>query len=241
MREPTSFYQMPAFAALVALPESDRASLFADPSWRARVADEFASGRWIHPGWDTFTVAESRVHADLVGRSVASLATERGSTPWDVVCDLSLAEDLMTRFEVVFANDDVDGIADLMRSEGCVLGLSDAGAHVGQICDAVLPTDFLAHWVRDRGVMSVEQGVHKLTGEIARVAGIDRGVLREGAAADLVVLNWEALGPGPERRVADLLLQSITSYSSPPHERAAFSSSLANVNRLRVSPGRSRA
>jgi len=203
MQEPTSFYQMPAFAELVAVPEADRCQLFADPDWRARVTRQFDSGEWIHPGWETFTVSESRVHDELIGRSVASLAQERGTTPWDVVCDLSLAEDLATRFEIVFANDDREGIGDLMRAEGCVLGLSDAGAHVGQICDAVLPTDFLAHWVRDREVMSLEQGIHKVSGEVARVAGIDRGVLREGAAADLVILDWEALGPGPERRVTD--------------------------------------
>jgi N-acyl-D-amino-acid deacylase len=204
MREPTSFYQMPAFAELVAIPEQEREKLFADAGWRARVVAEFDSGQWIDPGWASFRVAESTVHAELVGRSVLEIAKERSSTPWDVVCDLALEEDLATRFEVVFANDDATGVSELLRAEGCILGLSDAGAHVGQICDAVMPTDFLAHWVRDRQLMSVEAGIHKLTGEIAQVLGIDRGILREGAPADVVVLDWDRLSPGPDRRVFDM-------------------------------------
>jgi N-acyl-D-aspartate/D-glutamate deacylase len=204
MREPTSFYQMPAFAELVAVPENERERLYADPAWRARVMEQFGSGQWIDPGWSTFTVAESKVHAKLIGRSMAEIAAERGGTPWDAVCDLALEENLETRFEIVFANDDVEGVSELLRSDGCILGLSDAGAHVGQICDAVMPTDFLSSWVRDRELMSVEAGIHKVSGEIARIAGlVDRGVLREGLPADVVVLDWEALDPGPERRVHD--------------------------------------
>ncbi len=204
MREPTSFYQMPAFAELVAVPEDSRERLFRDVDWRARVMEQFESGKWIDPGWPTFTVAESKRHPELQGESVLDIARQRGGTPWDVVCDLALEEDLATRFEIVFANDDEEGVAELLGAEGCILGLSDAGAHVGQICDAVMPTDFLAHWVRDRELMSPEQGIHKVTAEIARVAGLpDRGVLREGAPADVVVLDWAALDPGPERRVRD--------------------------------------
>ena len=91
----------------------------------------------------------------------------------------------------------------LLRGDGCILGLSDAGAHVSQICDAVMPTDFLAHWVRDREVMSVERGVRKLTGEIADLLELERGTLQVGAPADVVVIDYERLSPGPIRRVRD--------------------------------------
>jgi N-acyl-D-aspartate/D-glutamate deacylase len=204
MREPSPFYQMPAFAELVAIPEQQRDRLIADPAWRARVMDEFDSGQWINPGWKTFTVAESAAHPELEGRSVLDIAQERGGTPWDVVCDVALEEDLATRFEIVFANDDEEGVGRLLQGDGCILGLSDAGAHVGQICDAVMPTDFLAHWVRDRELMSVEKGIHKVTGEIARVLSIERGILQRGSPADVVVLDWAELSPGPLRRVSDM-------------------------------------
>jgi N-acyl-D-aspartate/D-glutamate deacylase len=86
-----------------------------------------------------------------------------------------------------------------------VLGLSDAGAHIGQLCDAVMPLDFLSRWVRDRGLLTMEAGLHKLSGELADVLGLaDRGVLRPGAWADVVVLEWDELGTGPLRRVRDL-------------------------------------
>jgi N-acyl-D-aspartate/D-glutamate deacylase len=204
MREPTSFYQMPAFAELAALPHADRPKLYADRAWRARVSEQFDSRKWIDPGWPTVTISESKAHPELVGRSVQSLADARGVSPFDVVADVSLADDLLTRFEIVFANDDVEGVGRLLTSEGCILGLSDAGAHVGQICDAVMPTDFLGRWVRDRGIMSIERGIQKLTGEIGHVLNLDRGVLRVGAPADVVVLDWEKVAPGPIRRVADM-------------------------------------
>jgi N-acyl-D-aspartate/D-glutamate deacylase len=204
MIEPTSFYQLPSFAPFVATAREDRMQLVADSEWRSRVSDEFESGKWVNPRWDTFLVSESDAHPELVGRSVASLAAERGTTAFDVVADVALADDLKTRFSVTFANDEEDGVTLLMRSEGCIMGLSDAGAHVGQICDAVMPTDFLANWVRDRDLMPVEQGIRKLTGEISDVLGLDRGYLRPGAPADVVVLDWDTLSPGPIRRVHDM-------------------------------------
>ncbi|MEO8698009.1 MAG: amidohydrolase family protein, partial [Acidimicrobiales bacterium] len=204
MNEPTPFYQMPAFADLVATPMADRPALYRDPAWRNRVYEEFESSNWINPGWETFTVADSQAHPDLEGRSLASIARDRGCTPFDVLADVALDDNLMARFEVTFANNDEAGITMLVQNEGCIMGLSDAGAHISQICDAVMPTDFLSSWVRDRQVMSLERGVRKLTGEIADVIGVDRGYVRVGSPADLVVIDLENLSTGPLRRVRDM-------------------------------------
>jgi len=85
-----------------------------------------------------------------------------------------------------------------------LIGLSDAGAHVGQLCDACLPTDLLGNWVREREVLSLEAAVHKLTGEPAGVfAFADRGVLQPGRAADVTVFDPDTVGPGRLRRVRD--------------------------------------
>ncbi|MEX2100507.1 MAG: amidohydrolase family protein [Acidimicrobiia bacterium] len=203
MIEPTAFYSVPAFSEFVAAPLEARSRFYADPAWRGRVWDEFESSKWVNPRWETFIVAESAAHPELVGRSVADIARERGGTAFDVVADISLADGLESRFSVTFANDEEEGVSLLMRSEGCIMGLSDAGAHVSQICDAVMPTDFLSHWVRDRELMPVEQGVRKLTGELSDVLGIGRGYLRVGAPADVVVLDLERLDPGPNRRRRD--------------------------------------
>jgi N-acyl-D-aspartate/D-glutamate deacylase len=75
-----------------------------------------------------------------------------------------------------------------------VMGLADAGAHVGQIMDASQPTFFLSTWVRDRRALSVEDGVRRLTSDTAELFGVtDRGVLREGAHADVNVIDLDGL------------------------------------------------
>jgi N-acyl-D-aspartate/D-glutamate deacylase len=83
-----------------------------------------------------------------------------------------------------------------------LMGLADAGAHVGQTMDASAPTYLLTYWVRERGLMSVEQAIHRLTADTATTFGIpDRGVIRPGAYADLNVIDWDALAlPVPEYR-----------------------------------------
>ncbi len=96
------------------------------------------------------------------------------------------------------------GIAHLLHQNQMALGLSDAGAHVGMLCDAPLPTDLLGNWVREREVLSLESAVHKLTGEPAGIFRFeDRGVLREGAFADICIFEPDKVGPGKIRRVRD--------------------------------------
>ena len=81
----------------------------------------------------------------------------------------------------MIANDDEEGVADLLVEEHVVLGLSDAGAHAGQLCDAPQATDLLGKWVRDKGVVPMEQAIRKLSGRQADVFGFaDRGYLRPG-------------------------------------------------------------
>jgi N-acyl-D-amino-acid deacylase len=104
----------------------------------------------------------------------------------------------------VLANDDQEGVQYLLGLDHCTLGLSDAGAHVGQLCDAPQPTDFLGLWVRDRSVMPLEKAVRKLTGVQADLFGFaDRGYVRVGAHADLAVFDPATVAPGPVRRVRD--------------------------------------
>jgi N-acyl-D-aspartate/D-glutamate deacylase len=119
--------------------------------------------------------------------------------------DLALDEpDLGLRVGAVLTNDDEGEVAKLLLDEHCTLGLSDAGAHVTQLCDAPQGTDLLGNWVRDRELMPVEQGVRKLTGVQADIFGFeDRGYLREGMSADVVVFDADTIAPGPLRRIRD--------------------------------------
>ena len=132
------------------------------------------------------------------------LAEERGCTPLDVMLDISLDDDLQSRFTSVLANNDPEGIEWLLPRDNVLLGLADSGAHVSQLCDACFSTDLLGNWVRERGVMPIERAVHKLTGEPAEVYGLhDRGTIAVGKAADIAVFNPETVAPGPLRRIRD--------------------------------------
>jgi N-acyl-D-aspartate/D-glutamate deacylase len=125
--------------------------------------------------------------------------------PFDLLCDLALAEDLGTRFRVIASNDTEASLAAALRHPRVLVGLSDAGAHADQLCDACYSTHLLGHWVRETGVLSIEQAVWRLTGQPAGVLGLtDRGRIAPGLAADLVAFDLETVGAGELERVWDL-------------------------------------
>ncbi len=205
--EPFNLNSNPVFAQLMSGSVADRRAAYADPAWRRRAREAWTANKRTQPRWDTLEIMESGAHPELIGRRLTEIAGEwGGSDPFDVLLDLSSDERDLTdlRVKTIVANDDADGIAALLNEPGCILGLSDAGAHIGQLCDAPLPTDLLGNWVRERGALSLEAAVHKLTQEPAELFGFaDRGVLRPGAFADITVFDPETVAPGPLRRVRD--------------------------------------
>jgi N-acyl-D-amino-acid deacylase len=156
--------------------------------------------------WDRVYVEESGLPRESwQSRSMATLAAERGATPASTLVDLAVADGFRTRFEVQLFNDDIDEVADLLNDRRCVLGLSDAGAHSDQLCDAVFPSHLLGTWVRDRQRLSLEAAVWRLSGQpaaVMRIAG--RGLVKEGLAADLVAFDPATVGVLPLERVHDL-------------------------------------
>jgi N-acyl-D-aspartate/D-glutamate deacylase len=191
------------FGELMRQGHEARLAAFRDPDWRKRAAADLEQAE-MKPRWDTFEVSESERFPELQGRRVAELAEERGCGPLDVMCELALAEDLETRFRAYIANDDVAAVGHLLTHPQVALGLSDAGAHVDQLCDAPLYTDLLGTWVRERRLMPLERAVRKMSGEPADIFGfVGRGYLREGYRADVCVFDPQTVGPGPLRRVRD--------------------------------------
>jgi N-acyl-D-aspartate/D-glutamate deacylase len=191
------------FGELLKVGRAVRLAAYRDPEWRALAAADLENSK-MKPRWGTFEVSESERHPELVGRRVADVAAERNVLPLDVMCEVALEEDLQTRFRAYIANDDSDAVGRLMTTDHVVLGLSDAGAHVDQLCDAPVFTDLLARLVREQGVLPLERAVRKMTGEPADMFGfVRRGYLREGYWADICVFDPESVGPGPTRRVRD--------------------------------------
>ena len=203
MASPFSLNVSKVFGELMDRDRAARVAAYGDPAWRARAAADLEQAP-MRPRWETCEVSESARFPELEGRRVDALARERGCSPLDVICEVSLAEDLATRFRIYIANDEPTSVGRLLTHESVALGLSDAGAHVGQLCDAPLATDLLGPWVRDRGVMTIERAVRKLSGEAADMFGfVRRGYLREGYWADVCVFDPSTVGPGPTRRVRD--------------------------------------
>ena len=93
-----------------------------------------------------------------------------------------------------YASGTLAEVGEMLRHPHAILGLGDGGAHVGTICDVSFSTFLLSHWVRERGALSVEAAIHKLTGQPAAWLGFgDRGVLRPGRRADVNVIDLAAL------------------------------------------------
>jgi N-acyl-D-aspartate/D-glutamate deacylase len=131
-------------------------------------------------------------------RSVADVARERGQHPVETMIDLALSKDLDFFFLMPVANEDQDVALEILRHPRTVPTFSDSGAHVSQLMDSSLQTHFLAHWVRKKQAFTLEQAVHRLTCVPATLWGFhDRGLIREGMAADIVVFD-------PERIVAEM-------------------------------------
>lgn len=191
----TPFDRAPAWRELRSLDLEGRLAVMRDPAGRARlVADVDA-----HPPRLDLTkvmvMPDGDARYDLgPDDSLAATAARMGTTPADAFITLTLARQGRQLLTWAFRNDDVDAVETMLRSPVTIMGLADAGAHVGQILDASQSTFFLAHWVRDRGLCSVGEGIRRLTSQPAAVFGIpDRGVLRPGAYADVNVLDLDAL------------------------------------------------
>jgi N-acyl-D-aspartate/D-glutamate deacylase len=203
LADPYSLNTGKVFGELLQGDRQARISAYRDADWRARAAADLEDSP-MKPRWETFEVSESGRFPELVGRRVTELARERGCAPLDIMCELAVEEDLATRFRAYIANDDVDAVGHLLTHDSVALGLSDAGAHVDQLCDAPLPTDLLGTWVREREVMPLQRAVRKLTGEAADLFGFDRrGYLAEGHWADVCVFDPDTVAPGPTTRVRD--------------------------------------
>ena len=202
MADPTNLGEIDEWKEVLALPREQRADLYRDPSWRDR-ARPTTLEVWGHR-WSKIDVEETKNHHDVIGIPLDKLAEQRGTTPFDLMLDLALADGLATRFRVVMDNDGDDEMGDLLADKRTLLGLSDAGAHASQLCDACYSTHLLGHWVRDRKALSLEDAVWRLTGHPAHAFRIaERGLVQPGYYADLVAFDPATVGTTPVERVHD--------------------------------------
>jgi N-acyl-D-aspartate/D-glutamate deacylase len=160
--------------------------------------------RLFNGEWDKVEVVESR-KKHLEQKSVAQLARAAGKDPLDFMLDLALEEDLGTVFNALLLNSDEAAVGRMLRDPCAMVSLSDAGAHLTFFNDAGFGLHLLGHWVRERGLFSLEEAAWRLAGQPAHVFGIrGRGALKPGYAADLLLFDPARVACGSKTRVFDL-------------------------------------
>ncbi len=145
-------------------------------------------------------------NAWMEGRPFQDVARETGRHPVELLLEVAVGERLQTQFAVFgMSNDDEGPVAEILKSPATIIGISDAGAHLHTHCGVDYPTHLLGHWVRERGLFPLEEAVRRLTSVPASLAGLaDRGVIRQGAAADLCLFDSDAIGPEREEAWHDI-------------------------------------
>ncbi len=202
-KAPFPFESLPLFKQVSEADFEGRKRIYADPAFRAEFRERAGQGV-LASRLEHVTISECPSEPALDERNLGEVATERGLPAADLALDLSLASELEARFRMPVANTDEAVVSELINHHSTMLGLSDAGAHASQLCDACAPTHLLGHWVRERGALPLEEAVRQLTSEPAEVFGlVDRGTLAVGRPADVTVFDPKTVGCSPLRRVRD--------------------------------------
>ena len=204
------FDGLPVWKELRALPLAEQRRRLHDPELRRRLIEASGASDGRRPvgaearaaDYDWLLVFDT---VEGPHRTVAEVARERGQHPAETMIDLALARDLDLFFLQPVANEDQDYALELMRHPRAVVTFSDSGAHVSQLMDSSLQTHLLYHWVRRKQAFTLEQAVRMLTLVPATLWGFaDRGLIREGMAADLVVFDPENIAAEMPEVVDDL-------------------------------------
>ena len=204
------FDHLPAWKPFRALPLAEQRERLRDPETRRRLiegAHETPDRRALGTEARPFPYEWIFLYDDVAGphRTVAEIARERGVDPAEAMIDLALERDLERFFIHPVANEDQDTVLEMMRHPRAIVTFSDSGAHVSQIIDSSLQTHLLSHWVRAKQAFTLEQAVRMLTLVPATHWGFaDRGLVREGFAADLIVFDPDTISPELPEVVNDL-------------------------------------
>jgi N-acyl-D-amino-acid deacylase len=207
LKNPFIFATMATWGQAFNRSEAEQKALYASEAFRTQWKEEMERRRIFRGQWRRITVRDvaGPDTLALAGKSVAEIAEARGKDPADAILDVALADGLETLFDFPVMNQDPEGVRPLVTDPRFLIGLSDGGAHVDQLCDAGYATYLLGKWVRERQALTLEEGVRRLTSEVAGFFGIaDRGVIAPGKAADLVLFDPDTVDDVPPEYVHDL-------------------------------------
>jgi len=204
---------LPGWGSVLDLPLADRIRALSDPATRRtmRTSAEAVTGALASlPRWGAYEIGETFAPQNdgLTGLTVAAIARQRGTDPFETLFEIVLADELRTGLWPQPADDDAESWklrVQVWRDERALIGGSDAGAHLDRMCGARYPTVFLGDVVRERRLIPLEEAVHLMTDAPARLFGLKhRGRIAVGWHADLVLFDPHTIASEPIRMRADL-------------------------------------
>lgn len=232
LRKPFRFGFYPAWKPALGASPDEQLRLYQSPQFRAQAKKEMESPERPFR-WENFRVIKA-VRPELAhyqGQRVMDIARAQDKTPLDVLLDLAISDGLDTIFEQQNANLHPAAVEWLVRDPRLMFGLSDAGAHVDQLCDVGNSTAVLAIWVRERGAISLEEAIRRMTSMPAQLFGLPwRGQLRVGHIADLVLFDLNTVAAEPPIMVHDLPLGAARMVAHSNGVAATFVSGIQVVS-----------
>lgn len=213
MRNTQVFRGVPTWHPILLASDDEKLRAYSDPAVRKKLHDEVVEWTIEVPGatlsrqwYDYLWVQEAATEKNksLEGKTIHEVAKLQGKGIIDAFLDLTVEEDLNTMFLLGENNVDKEAVAKILNYPSAIVGLSDGGAHVQYHGGYGYSTRLLGHWVREQGIMSLEQAVRRLTFDSASAFGIyNRGLLRPGMAADITVFDPDTVQPRQEDIVHD--------------------------------------
>ena len=200
-------FGMPTWKSIMDLSVKDRKEAFSNIDNQKILIEEAKNAQGMSAALPMLKVGQ--VYSDdnkkYTGKYLAEIAQTEEKEIGQVILDIANADDLKTEFQLMdVINSDKESVSYLIMNELCHFGASDAGAHITQFCGTGDTTHLLEHYVRDTNKISLSTAIHRMTKEVADDWGLfDRGEIKEGKAADLVLFDINEVGISDEAFVND--------------------------------------
>jgi N-acyl-D-amino-acid deacylase len=206
----TAFDNWEVWSDLRKRPLDEQKKLLRDPTWRRKLIEvasrpydgpEVVGAEARPPEWEWVWLINNIGNEERMDE----VAARRGVHPVEAMIDIALERDFKAFFRQPLANEDQNDALEMMRHPRSVVTFSDSGAHVAQIMDSSLQTHLISHWVREKQEFTLEEAIRKVTYETSTAWGLhDRGLLREGMNADVLIFDPVTINPLMPEVVHDL-------------------------------------
>jgi N-acyl-D-amino-acid deacylase len=195
LRNPFLMASLNSWKPLFNQPAEQQKRIYRDPAFRRAFREEMRRPQIFTSDWNRVDVdlAADPALKRLEKKTIAEISRERGCDPFDAFLDVALEDDLATWFSLSMMDEDI--LAPLLNDRRTLIGLADGGAHVDLLCDAGYTTYLIGTWARDKGVLTLEEAVRRITSEPAALFGFpQRGRLAAGLPADIAIFDYQRIG-----------------------------------------------